>query len=104
MSILNVSGWLHRARAGESEMQRLVADAKTLPAEEVARAVFRTVSLARRYRLVLVGPCGLCGRQAQSRPIRTSAHLLDLLRRFEPDPRTHHCPTLVERLGRLDRW
>jgi hypothetical protein len=112
MRVSDVSSWLHRARSGSAELKRLVEDAKSLPSDELARAILRTTPLGNGYRLVLMGRCPACGRPAQSRPIRTSGHLGDLLRRFVPDPRIHRCPTtarecprpLVERLGRLDRW
>jgi len=100
----DLTGWLHRSREGSAELRRLVEDAKSLPSDELARAILRTTPLGNGYRLVLMGRCPTCGRYAQSRPIRTSAHLCDLLRRFEPDGRVHKCPTLVERAGRLDRW
>lgn len=104
MQLSNFTGWLHRTRSADEELQRLVDEAKNLPAEKLARAIFRTTQLGPRYRLVVIGKCRTCGREAQSRPIRTGGHLTDVLQRFEPDPRTHRCPTLIERLGRLDRW
>ena len=104
MNSSKLTGWLRRTHAGTAELKRLVEDAKSLPSDELARAILRTTPLGNGYRLVLVGRCPTCGRYAQTRPIRTSGHLCDLLRTFQADPRTHRCPTLVERLGRLDRW